>query len=201
MSPACRCSDRQARSQCWVFLPQLLSTFFFFFNIISWLILWEFHSLHPNSTHLPITPISTPTLEGFPQEKILKNENQTNPTNKQKTNKQLHSFTFLPVQHLFIRLSGIGSCSVSRNIPFCPISLTHKCSLKWAIGLVLGFFNLISLAKRPHWIWSSLTTQGASSLGWDYTDAWHFTWVLGTRSQALHSTDWDIVPWCHYLLI
>lgn len=65
---------------------------------------------------------------------------------KQKLKKNPPSF--LPLQHLFIHLSGTGSHGVSQSIPFRPSSFACKRSLQWVIGLVQCLWLLI---YHHHW--------------------------------------------------
>lgn len=83
--------------------------------------------MHRNPIHfsyLSITLVASPLKENF------KNSLKQNKTKQTNTNKScIVSLPFLPLHHLFICLSRIGSYVVQCSGPFCPNSFTCKCWL------------------------------------------------------------------------
>lgn len=109
------------------------------------MILWEFHIMDTNSTHLPVPHIYH--VPAVPlQWKLKNNSNQT------KTNKKRNLFTppsFAHLQQLLLHPGGTRNCYVTHSVPFCLISFSHKCSLQLVFSLVLGLWFLV---LHPHWI-------------------------------------------------
>lgn len=108
----------------------------------------EFHSMHPNSTYLPVLP-HLPLTHALPLSENIKN-NLTNPKQYKETNKPKEKNdappSFHPLQYLLIQPCVTGNQGVSRSRPVCPTSLTCKCSLQCVISVVQGLWFLVD----PH---------------------------------------------------
>lgn len=127
--------------------------FCLFLNIISLLILWDFHIMYLNSSNIspyfPLTPVG-------PQKKIKNKTKQASKQTKARSNqnnptKPLHFSIFpLSMASSFVLMAGALVCHIV-YIHFCPINFTSKCSLQQVTGLfkASGFWYTTITGSSP----------------------------------------------------